>query len=315
MILLKAISEKNLDIIAMDEYDQGRYQEQRTRSAAGRRRRQEHTNSEQRGMGTGDDYQYSQYEQQYSIDNVSHTVSTAAPLHYTQQTDPVSQGTSQQQFGAPIMGNQRMHAQTHAVRNYAPSHQSYSQQSYQQHQQVGALYQIQQQNVHMSLNTSTITQPQYMSPQYLPQQRHPLERPIVKLSLNLIDTYKKINEGYFEERKQRKEAQSAQRREQGSQKVAGVYNNGWDDEHYDYIITTGEVIYDRYEIKERIGKGSFGQVIQAYDRQLMRDVAIKIIKSKRPFQLQARTEIEILTHLKDNDRDDQNNIGKFNIFT
>jgi hypothetical protein len=286
----------------MDKYDQDKYQEQQTRSAAGRRRRQEQTSSEQFGIGSGDDYRYTQYEQ-----NISQTISTAAPLHYSQQTDPRSQ-----QFGAPIRGNERM--PTHAVRNYAQSQQPFVQQSYQQQQQVDPLYQIQQQNMQMSLNTSTITQPQYTSPQYFPQQRHPLERPIVKLSLNLIDTYKKINEGYFEERKQRKEAQSFQRREQGSQKVTGVYNNGWDDEHYDYILTNGEVIYDRYEIKEKIGKGSFGQVIQAYDRQLMRDVAIKIIKSKRPFQRQARTEIELLTHLKENDRDDQNNIGKCNLF-
>lgn len=289
----------------MDEYDQGRYQEQQTRPAAGRRRRQEQTSSEQVGIRPGEGYQYTQY----SRDNVPYTASSAAPLHYTQQTDPGSQVAVQQQFVAPMVGDQRMHAQTQAARNYAQSHQSYSQQSYQQQQQVGPLYQIQQQNMHMSLNTSSITQPQFMSPQqYFPHQRHPLERPVVKLSLNLIDTYKKINEGYFEERKQRKEAQSSQRREQGSQKVTGVYNNGWDDEHYDYILTTGEVIFDRYEIKERIGKGSFGQVIQAYDRQMMRDVAIKIIKSKRPFQRQARTEIELLTHLKENDRDDQNNI-------
>jgi len=34
----------------------------------------------------------------------------------------------------------------------------------------------------------------------------------------------------------------------------GVYNYGWDDENYDYIIERDEVLCDRYVIKNRIGK-------------------------------------------------------------
>ena len=68
------------------------------------------------------------------------------------------------------------------------------------------------------------------------------------------------------------------------------------------------MIRDRYVVIESIGKGSFGQVVKAYDRVTDTNVAIKIIKSRKPFQLQARTEIELLTHLKEADRDDQNNI-------
>lgn len=40
-----------------------------------------------------------------------------------------------------------------------------------------------------------------------------------------------------------------------------------------------------------------------------KEVAIKIIKSKKPFLMQARTEIELLTLLNENDREDQHNIG------
>ena len=61
---------------------------------------------------------------------------------------------------------------------------------------------------------------------------------------------------------------------------------------------------------KRIGKGSFGQVIQAMDKRTNKDVAIKIIKSKKPFLMQARTEIELLTLLNNNDPEDQNNIGE-----
>lgn len=39
-------------------------------------------------------------------------------------------------------------------------------------------------------------------------------------------------------------------------------------------------------------------------------MAIKIIKSKKPFLMQARTEIELLTLLNNNDKEDQHNIGK-----
>ena len=41
-----------------------------------------------------------------------------------------------------------------------------------------------------------------------------------------------------------------------------------------------------------------------------KEVAIKIIKSKKPFLHQARTEIALLSLLKDNDPDDEHHIGK-----
>lgn len=111
---------------------------------------------------------------------------------------------------------------------------------------------------------------------------------------------------YYEERDARRAARAAQK----AQKGQGANNNGWDDDNYDYIVTSGEMFYGRYVIKERIGKGSFGQVVRAVDSKTNRDVAIKIIKSKKPFLLQAKTEIELLTHLGERDPDDQNNVGK-----
>lgn len=41
---------------------------------------------------------------------------------------------------------------------------------------------------------------------------------------------------------------------------APIYNDGYDDENYDYIVKVGEKWFDRYEIESLIGKGSFGQV-------------------------------------------------------
>jgi hypothetical protein len=138
--------------------------------------------------------------------------------------------------------------------------------------------------------------------------RLPADRPLIKLSISLIDTYKHINTVYYEEREARKAARAKEKQKKGE----GAINNGWDDENYDYVISPGELILGRYRIKERIGKGSFGQVVRAEDVEEQRDVAIKIIKSKKPFLMQAKTEIELLSHLNDRDINDENNIGKYN---
>ena len=137
--------------------------------------------------------------------------------------------------------------------------------------------------------------------------RLPPDRPLIKLSVSLIDTYKTINAVYYEERDARRAARAKEKAKKGQ----GSNNSGWDDENYDYIISAGELFYGRYKIKERIGKGSFGQVVRAEDIEEHRDVAIKIIKSKKPFLMQAKTEIELLDHLNKQDVDDQYNIGTF----
>lgn len=52
----------------------------------------------------------------------------------------------------------------------------------------------------------------------------------------------------------------------GHKKERRLYNNGYDDENYDYIIRAtvpghnGDMLSDRYKIDSLIGKGSFGQV-------------------------------------------------------
>mmetsp|Transcript_59738 Transcript_59738/g.118676 ORF Transcript_59738/g.118676 Transcript_59738/m.118676 type:complete len:449 (-) Transcript_59738:587-1933(-) len=87
--------------------------------------------------------------------------------------------------------------------------------------------------------------------------------------------------------------------------IAGLsFFAGWDDEHYDYIVKSGELFNDRYEVSTVIGKGSFGQVVKAYDNQRGESVAIKIIKSKKPFLQQAKTEIELLQFLNQKDPTD-----------
>lgn len=57
-------------------------------------------------------------------------------------------------------------------------------------------------------------------------------------------------------------------------------------------------------------QGSFGQVIRALDKERSIDVAIKIIKSKKPFLAQAQTEIDILTRLREHDPTNTRHLGK-----
>ena len=88
-----------------------------------------------------------------------------------------------------------------------------------------------------------------------------------------------------------------------------LYNNGYDDEEYNYKVHENELFNDRYIIDKRIGKGSFGQVVRAYDRKIKKHVAIKIIKSRKPFTKQAQTEINLLEFLNRKDPEDKWFIG------
>ena len=199
-----------------------------------------------------------------------------------------------------------------------PQQQPYGQQPYAQHQGYPPQQQIPQQYAQgqpgfppgAPLPPPQQQQQQYsQSNQYIQPQvgRSPAERPIAKLSVSLIDTYKRINKVYYEERDARRKARAIA----AGEKVEGglgVHNNGFDDENYDYILRSGELFNQRYIIKERIGKGSFGQVVRAIDKETNRDVAIKIIKSKKPFLMQAKTEIELLSALNLHDQEDQYNI-------
>ena len=57
-----------------------------------------------------------------------------------------------------------------------------------------------------------------------------------------------------------------------------VYNDGFDDDNYDYVIKTGEKWFDRYEIDSLIGKGSFGQVSASRDfHSIVRRIELSMV--------------------------------------
>ncbi|CAI8046548.1 Dual specificity tyrosine-phosphorylation-regulated kinase 4, partial [Geodia barretti] len=85
-------------------------------------------------------------------------------------------------------------------------------------------------------------------------------------------------------------------------------NAGYDDENGSYIKVLHDHIAYRYEIREVIGKGSFGQVVKCFDHKTKQPVAIKIIRNKKRFHHQALVEVKILDSLRKKDHDNQYNI-------
>jgi len=126
-----------------------------------------------------------------------------------------------------------------------------------------------------------------------PLQVKNLKRPVVKLTVKLLDTYQLINERWYANRGQRSQDQ-------------------WDDEHGDYIIRAGDMIAKRYKVVKRpnsdsplLGKGSFGQVVYAVDTNSKggekQEVALKIIKNHHHWHEQAKCEIALLKRFTEMD--------------
>ncbi|KAG5881271.1 hypothetical protein JTB14_003742 [Gonioctena quinquepunctata] len=142
------------------------------------------------------------------------------------------------------------------------------------------------------ITNSSSTDIQAMQARIPPTFRDPSLAPLRKLSVDLIKTYKHINEVYYAKKKRR--AAQIQGEDTSHKKERKIYNDGYDDDNHDYIVKNGEKFLERYEIDSLIGKGSFGQVVKAFDHAEQCHVAIKIIKNKKPFLNQAQIEVKLL---------------------
>ena len=85
-------------------------------------------------------------------------------------------------------------------------------------------------------------------------------------------------------------------------------NGGYDDDQGSYQMVVHDHVAYRYEVLKVLGKGSFGQVLKAYDHKTQQHVALKIVRNERRFHRQANEEIRILEHLRKQDRDNTHNI-------
>lgn len=94
----------------------------------------------------------------------------------------------------------------------------------------------------------------------------------------------------------------------GTSNQAMSSNFGYDDHQGSYIHIPHDHIQYRYEVLKVIGKGSFGQVVKAYDHKNHIHVALKIVRNEKRFHRQAQEEIRILEHLRKQDKDNSMNI-------
>ncbi len=91
--------------------------------------------------------------------------------------------------------------------------------------------------------------------------------------------------------------------------IIGAPNNcQYDDDQGSYTHIPHDHLAYRYEVLKVIGKGSFGQVVKAYDHKNHHHVALKMVRNEKRFHRQAQEEIRILEHLRKQDKDNTHNI-------
>lgn len=67
----------------------------------------------------------------------------------------------------------------------------------------------------------------------------------------------------------------------------------------DFNYVENDHIAYRYEMVDRLGKGSFGQAFKVFDHKRHTYVAMKVIKNKKRFHSQALIEIQVLKCIRD----------------
>ncbi|RAL52936.1 hypothetical protein DM860_007704 [Cuscuta australis] len=74
-----------------------------------------------------------------------------------------------------------------------------------------------------------------------------------------------------------------------------------DDSVGHYVFSLGENLTPRYKILKKLGEGTFGRVLECWDRQTREFVAIKVIRSLEKYRKAAMTEVDVLRRLSEND--------------
>ncbi|GMH01545.1 hypothetical protein Nepgr_003384 [Nepenthes gracilis] len=95
--------------------------------------------------------------------------------------------------------------------------------------------------------------------------------------------------------------------EHSSHFVKGLVHKGsppWRDDDKDghYMFELGENLTPRYKILRKIGEGTFGQVLECWDREIRGTVAVKIIRSIKKYRDAAMVEIDVLERLGTHNR-------------
>ncbi|CAL0306782.1 unnamed protein product [Lupinus luteus] len=89
--------------------------------------------------------------------------------------------------------------------------------------------------------------------------------------------------------------------------VKGVARNGsppWreDDKDGHFMFAIGDNLTSRYKIHSKMGEGTFGQVLECWDREKKEMVAVKIVRGIKKYREAAMIEIEVLQQLGKHDK-------------
>lgn len=87
----------------------------------------------------------------------------------------------------------------------------------------------------------------------------------------------------------------------------GVARNGsppWRDDDKDghYMFELGDNLTSRYRVHGKMGEGTFGQVLECWDRERKEMVAIKVVRAIKKYREAAMIEIEMLQQLGKHDK-------------
>ncbi|KAJ2626812.1 dual specificity protein kinase yak1, partial [Coemansia sp. RSA 1287] len=131
-------------------------------------------------------------------------------------------------------------------------------------------------------------------------------RPLLNLTVDIVETYRKCHPEFYYE--------SARRpRRVLTHPSDGVKNDGFDNANSDYILYVSDVIGEKeghqYLILEMLGSGTFGQVVKCQNLKTGDLVAVKVIKNKTAYYNQSMMEVQMLDLLnKKYDVDDRHHI-------
>ncbi|RMZ80821.1 hypothetical protein DV737_g2874, partial [Chaetothyriales sp. CBS 132003] len=88
---------------------------------------------------------------------------------------------------------------------------------------------------------------------------------------------------------------------------AGMMDN-WDDHEGYYVTILGELIDNRYQVTQNLGRGMFSSVVRATDSHTSQVVAIKIVRSNESMRKAGLKEIDILRDLAASDPEDRKHV-------
>ncbi|PGH06094.1 CMGC/CLK protein kinase [Helicocarpus griseus UAMH5409] len=83
-------------------------------------------------------------------------------------------------------------------------------------------------------------------------------------------------------------------------------NHKVDDDDGHYIVNPDSDLTERYSIIKLLGQGTFGKVVEAYDKQKKTRCAVKIIRSVQKYRDASRIELRVLSTLASNDKTNRN---------